>query len=1049
MPIDDGKEKREQEKEKIIHKAVIKAPHFKKESNHRARITAPHFEQESASVEKRTKILPIKNNLKRIQRTRIKVPPLNLYNEEKKTELGDLLNTGRNIIPKEMKNLLIIKESYRDINYNNENFKAELKEKLDVVAGNILNKYNLKSLDKKALVNFAFELFDFAVINKGIKPNDLGRNKGSRYLSIILIYYSLIALDIYQLDNEFLTGKLVAKSVDNYSELGFKTRETMECHITAGKFYKFLTKEIKNKIDNLTHFKKLIFDNAYRYDLIQNLEFAIPVILNFYSLSELNVEDIKKSALKIFDYAINNGMTQNELSIPYRSNKLALVLIFYALLDSGVKSLGITSIGQADIGKALINVYDKLKFSNSDSMLYLKPKIIYEFLPDRLKKLQNSLPSPKLIKFNQYYENEVKKYLTFISDVLISQCSISVISVNNFVNVALTLFNQAQENKLTPDDLKKNRMPNQLALMLIYFTLIHYEIYSLGGKIISIRSIIDSVNDLAKLNFNNKESAYNIYPSYLFSFLPEIYKKRAENLDDTHKIFIEYDQDFREKLEDYLRFIATKIINGKYLAGIKISNIIVESLRLFDIALKNGLNPDDLEHYRFARYFSICLTYFSIVSLNVISLGRGALSVRAITDIIANDYHNLGFGSEEAMKFGCGFLNKYIPKDVLDKADKIPQTQGIVFNDDYFDDLENKIAFIADQVRNHYKLNTNIKEVTPNAIKILKDCIKNGLKPIDLGNNKSSSFMSIILIYYALISLKITKLGKGSITLSKITALLVANYEQIGFSSFWFSDRVVAGRIYSFLPQNTKKIVDLLPERELPIGKYESICKMSFDDVFSELYNMKIKFIPHLSFYKIIPKGKNNYINEYIKRAHLDGAFKVPFPKNGINKPKHRLHINLDIPRNIYEVGYNIDHIDQLEIQRTIEKIKNDFAKNDLKLIKIQFTIGHIKIFIKNDKIFLLEREIYIPLTLRNENLIWVVFEYNGIQHYEFPNYFHKNLKDLDSFLNGICNDLLKRYLLIDNGVILIEFPYWVCPKMNIPNRIKNFILKSSGFILP
>ena len=72
--------------------------------------------------------------------------------------------------------------------------------------------------------------------------------------------------------------------------------------------------------------------------------------------------------------------------------------------------------------------------------------------------------------------------------------------------------------------------------------------------------------------------------------------------------------------------------------------------------------------------------------------------------------------------------------------------------------------------------------------------------------------------------------------------------------------------------------------------------------------------------------------------------------------------------------------------------------------------------------------------------MIWVAYEYNGIQHYKFPNYFHKDLNKLDSFLNRIINDLLKIYLLNDNGIILFEFPYWISPKMNRPNKIKNFI---------
>jgi len=981
----------------------------------------------------------------RIQRKRINVTPLNLNlnNEEKQTEIEDLINTGRNIIQKEMKNNLTIKKSYKNINYNNENFKRELKEKLEVVAGNILNKYDLKSLDKKALIDFAFELFNHAVINKGIKPDDLGRNKGSRYLSIILIYYALVAFNIYQLGNEFLTGKLIARSIDNYSELGFKTRETMEGHLTVGKFHKFLPKGLKNKIVELPHFKNLIFDNNYKNELIQYLEIAIPELLNFYSISELDIKEIKKHAIEIFNFAIDESMTQNNLYTPYNSNKMALILIFYALLDLGIKSLGITSIGQADIGKALNNVHNKLNFSDSDSMVYLRPKIIYEFLPDRLKNLLDSLPSPKSIIFNQYYKNELKKYLLLIFKDIITKYSKSIINLNSLVNIALTLYNQALENTLTPEDLKKNRMPNQLALILTYFTLIHYDIYRLGGNVISISSIIDSINDFSKLDFNNKESAYNVYPIYLIPFLPEIYKKRVEDLDDAHKIYIEYNQNFKKKLKNKIRFIATKILAIKSLDGIKTSNIISESLKLFDTAIKNGLIPDDLKQHKYARHLSICLIYFSLISLNVISLGRGALSVRDITDAIAEDYDKLGFGSEEAMKFGCGLLNKYIPEDILDKADKIPQTQGIVFNDDYFNDLENNITFIADQVRNQYNLNIDIKDLTSLAIRILEDCIKNGLEPSDLGDNKNASFMSIILIYYALISLKITTLGTGTISVSKIIDSSVDHYDRIGFSSLWFSDRVISGRLYNFLPQNTKEIVDLLPERDQPAGKYESICRQAFNEVFSDIFNMKIKFIPHLSLYKLVENHRIRYINEYIQRAHSDGAVKIFLQKKCIiNAFRHKLRRDIDISRDIDELLYIIDDFNSFQIQKIIDRIKDNLMESDSKVIKVQFPIGYIKIFIKNNKIFLLDREVNIPFNYHSENFIWITFEYNGIQHYIFPNYFNKNINQLDSFLKGVINDLPKIYLLYHNGIILFEFPYWICPKMNRPNRIKDFIKK-------
>ena len=795
----------------------------------------------------------------------------------------------------------------------------------------------------------------------------------------------------------------------------------------------------------------LTFDNKYREELIQYLDIAIPELLSFYSISELNAEDIRKHALEIFDNAVNNGMTQNMLNTPYNSNKMSLILIFYALLDLGIKSLGITSIGQADIGRALIKIYNKLNFSNIDTMIYLKPKIIHNFLSNRLKNLLDSLPSPKLIIFNNTYKNELKNYITLISKDIIAKYSISKINEIVLVNQSLELFNQALDNKLTPDDLKKNRKPNQLALMLIYFSLIHYEIYVLGDETINFSLILDSINDFARLGFKNKESLYNIYPIYLQPFLPEIYKIREEKfIKNKEKKFyeyniidIQYNQDFRKELENNIKFIATKILNVKNLENIKINDIISESLRLFDNALKVGLKPNDLGRYRFVRYLTICLIYFSLVSLNVTSLGSGALSVRDITDIIAEDYDKLGFGSEDAMKFGCGLLINYIPQDIIEKANKIPQTQGIVFNKDYYNDLERYITFIAEQVKSHYNLNIDIQNITSLAIKILEDCISNGLEPSDLGNNKSSSFTSIILLYYALISLKVINLGIGTITVSKIVDLLVDNYEKIGFSSFWFSDRVVAGRIYSFLPQNIKEIVDLLPERELPKGKYESICKKAFDEIFSELYKTKIKFIPHLSLFKLIADERNDYINEYIKRAHLDGGVKLPFPIDGILNSNHRLFLDIEIPTNVNEIEYNVVSIDSLEIQWIIEKIKIDFIEKNLKLIKIQFPFGHIKILIKNNKIFLYERESYKPLNCSNEDSIWITYEYNGIQHYVFPNYFHKDLNKLDSFLYGIINDFLKIYILNNNGKIIFEFPYWISHRMNQSDKIKSYIRRT------
>jgi len=49
-----------------------------------------------------------------------------------------------------------------------------------------------------------------------------------------------------------------------------------------------------------------------------------------------------------------------------------------------------------------------------------------------------------------------------------------------------------------------------------------------------------------------------------------------------------------------------------------------------------------------------------------------------------------------------------------------------------------------------------------------------------------------------------------------------------------------------------------------------------------------------------------------------------------------------------------------------------------------------------------------------------LAFEYNGIQHYFFNKFFHKNEED---FWKRVCDDELKRRLCSDNDVKLIEIP--------------------------
>lgn len=85
---------------------------------------------------------------------------------------------------------------------------------------------------------------------------------------------------------------------------------------------------------------------------------------------------------------------------------------------------------------------------------------------------------------------------------------------------------------------------------------------------------------------------------------------------------------------------------------------------------------------------------------------------------------------------------------------------------------------------------------------------------------------------------------------------------------------------------------------------------------------------------------------------------------------------------------------------------------------------------------------LYNPVTGGNFNLeldcfdpeLKIAVEYNGIQHYQYIPYFHKNK---EAFLNQKYRDQMKKQKCKDNGIILIEVPYSV--KLE---NIKNFIEK-------
>ena len=89
----------------------------------------------------------------------------------------------------------------------------------------------------------------------------------------------------------------------------------------------------------------------------------------------------------------------------------------------------------------------------------------------------------------------------------------------------------------------------------------------------------------------------------------------------------------------------------------------------------------------------------------------------------------------------------------------------------------------------------------------------------------------------------------------------------------------------------------------------------------------------------------------------------------------------------------------QILFNRSFDKARPDFLRNPV-------TGGD----------FNLELDCYDPE-------LGIAVEYNGVQHYRFIPFFHKNK---EAFLNQKYRDDMKRRICKENGILLIEVPYTI-----------------------
>jgi hypothetical protein len=85
----------------------------------------------------------------------------------------------------------------------------------------------------------------------------------------------------------------------------------------------------------------------------------------------------------------------------------------------------------------------------------------------------------------------------------------------------------------------------------------------------------------------------------------------------------------------------------------------------------------------------------------------------------------------------------------------------------------------------------------------------------------------------------------------------------------------------------------------------------------------------------------------------------------------------------------------------------------------------------------------FFKLKIGNQ-IFYIAIEYQGSQHYIFPNRFNDNTsKGRSDFLKAQLGDNFKRWLDFEKNIVLIEFPYNIDKSMSHPKIIRDFIVSS------
>ena len=144
----------------------------------------------------------------------------------------------------------------------------------------------------------------------------------------------------------------------------------------------------------------------------------------------------------------------------------------------------------------------------------------------------------------------------------------------------------------------------------------------------------------------------------------------------------------------------------------------------------------------------------------------------------------------------------------------------------------------------------------------------------------------------------------------------------------------------------------------------------------------------------------------------------------------------------IFGVAFPEMYLRDLNLKYTKMKIKLDLLKKKDK-IKL---VGYDVIYNNDNNKFKIYKgkmrfDGYAEVIIHGQ-LMKIAFEYNGIQHYKYPNYWFEESPDhLKAWLKYIKRDQTKKEICRMNNILLIEIPYYLDPALEHPKKIQSLII--------